>query len=69
MATRAEANGHRGAIHGAAERTLARAARPFEGILAQLVFDWRALKAMPKALHYRGVILSSCPTSRSALAP
>src|SRR6059058_1089159 len=32
--------------------------RPFEGILGQLAFDWRAIKAMPRALHYRKVIMS-----------
>jgi len=53
-------NGHRepGALRGAAERSLAAASRPFEGILDQLAFDWRAIRAMPRALHYRKVILS-----------
>src|SRR5947207_1766967 len=60
MATRARAqtNGHRRKFDGAGERALARAARPFEEILAQLAFDWRAVKAMPEALKYRGVILN-----------
>jgi phospholipid/cholesterol/gamma-HCH transport system permease protein len=51
-------NGHRSRLRGTGERALGRAARPFEEILAQLAFDWRAVKAMPRALHYRAVILS-----------
>src|ERR687887_339240 len=33
--------------------------RPFENLIDQLRFDWQTLRAMPKALHYRTVILST----------
>src|SRR5919197_3481959 len=33
--------------------------RPFENLIDQLRFDWQTLLAMPKALHYRTVILST----------
>src|SRR5207245_734650 len=33
------------------------ASRPFENVWEQLRVDWQALKAMPRALHYRKVIL------------
>jgi phospholipid/cholesterol/gamma-HCH transport system permease protein len=33
--------------------------RPFENLLDQLRFDGRTLMAMPKALHYRNVIIST----------
>jgi phospholipid/cholesterol/gamma-HCH transport system permease protein len=32
--------------------------KPFEGITSQLRFDLASIKAMPKALHYRKVIMS-----------
>ncbi len=58
--TRFGSNGHRdpGVLRTAAETGLAAVSRPFEGILGQLAFDWRAIKAMPRALHYRKVIMS-----------
>jgi phospholipid/cholesterol/gamma-HCH transport system permease protein len=51
-------NGHRPKASVAAGRTLAAASGPFEKIVAQLTFDWRAVRAMPGALRYRRVILS-----------
>src|SRR5204863_1306766 len=47
-----------GALRTAAEGGLAAASRPFEGILGELAFDWRAIKALPRSLHYRKVIMS-----------
>jgi phospholipid/cholesterol/gamma-HCH transport system permease protein len=39
-------------------RGLGGASKPFEGLLHQLRFDLDAIRAMPRALHYRKMILS-----------
>src|SRR5438552_4316131 len=61
MAARAE--GVAGGVPGILDRTVGRAyrgvSRPFESFLDHLKFDGRAIAAMPKALHYRKVILST----------
>ncbi len=60
MATRVDVsgNGHRkgGVLRTAATRVNRRASKPFEGLLGQLAFYGRAIKAMPAALQYRNVI-------------
>jgi phospholipid/cholesterol/gamma-HCH transport system permease protein len=60
MATRAEpitkAPPERTQLRETLEKPVQGAIRPFEGLMEQLVFDWHAVLAMPKALHYRKYI-------------
>ena len=58
MATRADAAPRVGRASSAVARSSKAASRPFENLWEQLRFDWQALKAMPRALHYRKVILA-----------
>jgi phospholipid/cholesterol/gamma-HCH transport system permease protein len=56
MAARVEAAG---GSPGFGTRMYRGLSRPFENLIDQLRFDGRTLLAMPKALHYRSVILST----------
>src|SRR5436305_15077046 len=56
MAARAEAAPR---SPGIATRVYRGLSRPFENLIDQLRFDGRTLMALPKALHYRKVILST----------
>ena len=58
MAARADAVPRVGRASSAVVRSGKAASRPFENVWEQLRFDWQALKAMPRALHYRNVILA-----------
>src|SRR5919204_1633992 len=60
MATRAETAGTpNGKVGAALSRGAEAVNRPFENLLDQLRFYGRALAAMPRALHYKKVILAT----------
>jgi phospholipid/cholesterol/gamma-HCH transport system permease protein len=56
MAARAETVPRGRRTSSAVARSGKAATRPFENLWEQLRFDWQAIKAMPRALHYRKVI-------------
>ena len=58
MAARAQAAPETGKIRASAERAGRVFSSPLAGLWDQLRFDWQAIKALPKALRYRAVILT-----------
>ncbi len=58
MAARAQAAPETGKIRASAERAGRAFSSPLAGLWDQLRFDWQAIKALPKALRYRAVILT-----------
>jgi phospholipid/cholesterol/gamma-HCH transport system permease protein len=58
MAARVEAAPRTGRAQASLSRAGRALARPFENLWDQLTFDWQAVKAMPRALHYRKVIMA-----------
>jgi phospholipid/cholesterol/gamma-HCH transport system permease protein len=58
MAARVQATPRSRRLQGALSRAKRAGPRPFENLWEQLKFDWQAVKAMPRALHYRKVILA-----------